>query len=48
MYYKVTNSMTQDIVDVIKKIHYIQYQEKHKILKNFGNLLLTSKNIKGG
>ena len=32
MYYKVTNSTTQDIVDVIKEIHYIQYQEKHKIL----------------
>lgn len=32
MYYKVTNSMTKDIVDVIKEIHYIQYQEKHKIL----------------
>ncbi len=32
MYYKVTNPTTQDVVDVIKEIHYIQYQERHKIL----------------
>ena len=32
MYYKVTNSITQDIVDAISEIHYVQYQEKHKIL----------------
>lgn len=32
MYYKVTNPTTQDIVDVVSEIHYIQYQEKHKIL----------------
>ena len=32
MYYKVTNPNTQDIVDVVNGIHYIQYQEKHKIL----------------
>lgn len=32
MYYKVTNSTTHDIVDVIKEIYYIKLQEKHKIL----------------
>lgn len=32
MYYKVTNSTTQDIVDVLKEIHYIRFQDKHKIL----------------
>lgn len=32
MYYKVTNSTTHDIVDVIKEIYYIKFQEKHKIL----------------
>lgn len=32
MYYKVTDVWTQDIVDVLDNIHYIQYQEKHKIL----------------
>ena len=32
MYYKVTNSTTHDIVDVIKEIQYIKLQEKHKIL----------------
>ena len=32
MYYKVTNLTTQDIVDVLDGIHYIKYQERHKIL----------------
>ena len=45
MYYKVTNSMTQDIVDVIKEIHYIQYQEKHKIL--IAQAILSSDGKKG-